>query len=52
MLNSKLTKNKFTIIRKRIKYKFYNNFRIKLRKKKKNSNNETGKKTYPKSITA
>ena len=52
MLNLKLTKNKFTIIRKQIKYKFYNNFQIKLRKKKKNSNNKTKKKIYLKFIFA
>ena len=52
MLNLKLAKNKFVIIRKRIKYKFYNNFQIKLRKKKKISNNEIKKKIYFKFIFA
>jgi len=46
MLNLKLAKNKFTIIWKRIKYKFYNNFRIKLQKKKWNLNNKVKKKIY------
>jgi len=50
MLNLKLTENKFTIIQKQIKYKFYNNLQIKLQKKKWNSNNKIKEKIYPKFI--